>query len=31
LTSEGMDYRDGRLYLVPEDAPSRLFVFKLED
>jgi len=31
LTSEGMDYRDGRLYLVPENAPSRLFVFKLED
>ncbi|MGC8883752.1 MAG: DUF6454 family protein [Bryobacteraceae bacterium] len=29
-TSEGMDYRDGLLYLVPEDAPSRLFVFRME-
>jgi hypothetical protein len=24
---EGMTYRGGRLYLLPEDAPSRLFVF----
>jgi glutamine cyclotransferase len=29
-TNEGMDYRDGLLYLVPEDAPSRLFVFRWE-
>lgn len=28
LTNEGMDYRDGLLYLVPEDAPSRLFIFR---
>ncbi len=26
LTQEGMDARDGKLYLLPEDAPSRLFV-----
>lgn len=30
FTNEGMDYRDGLLYLVPEDAPSRLFVFRWE-
>lgn len=28
-TNEGMDVRDGRLYLLPEDGPSRLFVFAL--
>lgn len=27
-TNEGMDVRDGLLYLLPEDAPSRLFVFR---
>ena len=27
LTREGMDYRDGRLYLLPEDSHSRVFVF----
>lgn len=27
-TNEGMDVRDGMLYLLPEDAPSRLFVFR---
>lgn len=26
LTREGMDVRDGKLYLLPEDAPSRLLV-----
>jgi len=31
FTNEGMEYRDGRLYLVPEDSPSRLFIFRLED
>lgn len=30
FTQEGMDVRDGRLYLLPEDAPSRLFVFEIE-
>lgn len=25
---EGFDLRDGRLYLLPEDAPSRLFIFR---
>lgn len=29
-TNEAMDYRDGLLYLVPEDSPSRLFVFRME-
>lgn len=29
FTNEGMDLRDGMLYLLPEDAPSRLFVFSL--
>lgn len=29
-TNEGMDVRDGLLYLLPEDAPSRLFVFRGE-
>lgn len=27
LTHEGMTWRGGRLYMLPEDAPSRLFVF----
>lgn len=27
-THEGMALRDGRLYLLPEDAPSRLFEFR---
>jgi hypothetical protein len=30
FANEGMDIRDGRLYLLPEDAPSRLFVFEIE-
>jgi hypothetical protein len=30
FTREGMAVRNGRLYLLPEDGPSRLFVFKLE-
>lgn len=30
LTHEGMALRGGRLYLLPEDDPTRLFVFKLE-
>jgi hypothetical protein len=29
FTNEGMAVRDGKLYLLPEDAPSRLFVFRL--
>ena len=29
FTHEGMAIRDGRLYLLPEDGPSRLFVFEL--
>ena len=29
FTNEGMAIRDGTLYLLPEDGPSRLFVFKL--
>lgn len=28
-THEGMTIRDGKLWLLPEDDPSRLFVFKL--
>jgi hypothetical protein len=28
-THEGMAIRDGVLYLLPEDEPSRLFRFKL--
>jgi hypothetical protein len=28
-TREGMTFRKGRLFLLPEDAPSRLFVFEL--
>jgi hypothetical protein len=28
-TAEGMDVRNGRLYLLPEDTSSRLFVFGL--
>jgi hypothetical protein len=27
FTREGMTFRDGKLYLLPEDDPSRLFVF----
>jgi hypothetical protein len=27
-THEGMTLRDGRLYLLPEDAPTRLFEFQ---
>lgn len=30
LTHEGMAIDAGRLYLLPEDGPSRLFVFKLD-
>ncbi len=29
LTNEGMAVRGGKLYLLPEDGPSRLFVFSL--
>lgn len=29
FTNEGMDLRDNLLYLLPEDAPSRLFVFTI--
>jgi glutamine cyclotransferase len=29
FTNEGMAVVDGKLYLLPEDGPSRLFVFKL--
>ena len=29
-TNEGMAVRGDRLYLLPEDGPSRLFVFDLE-
>lgn len=29
FTNEGLDVRGGKLYLLPEDAPSRLFVFSL--
>jgi hypothetical protein len=28
-TNEGMTLRDGVLYLLPEDEPSRLFRFRL--
>jgi hypothetical protein len=28
-TQEGMAVKDGKLYLLPEDGPSRLFVFEL--
>jgi hypothetical protein len=28
-TNEGMTVRDGKLWVLPEDAPSRLFVFRL--
>lgn len=27
LTNEGLDFRGGTLFLLPEDAPSRIFVF----
>ena len=30
FTREGMAIRDGRLYLLPEDGPSRLYTFLLE-
>jgi hypothetical protein len=30
-TNEGMTIRDGKLWLLPEDAPSRLFVFRLPE
>jgi hypothetical protein len=30
-THEGMAIHDGLLYLLPEDAPSRVFVFRLPD
>lgn len=30
FTHEGMDLRDNLLYLLPEDSPSRLFVFSLD-
>lgn len=30
FNNEGMDLRDGILYLLPEDTPSRLFVFSLQ-
>lgn len=29
FTNEGMAVRDSKLYLLPEDGPSRLFVFRL--
>ena len=29
-TREGMTVRGGRLYLLPEDGPSRLFVFRMD-
>lgn len=29
LVNEGLDIRDGRAYLLPEDTPSRVFVFDL--
>ncbi len=29
FTNEGMAVADGKLYLLPEDGPSRLFVFRL--
>lgn len=31
FTNEGMALRRGRLYLLPEDGPSRLFVFRLPE
>jgi hypothetical protein len=30
FTNEGMTIRDGKLWLLPEDAPSRLFGFRLD-
>jgi hypothetical protein len=30
-TNEGMTIREGKLWLLPEDAPSRLFVFRLAE
>jgi len=29
LVQEGIDLRDGRIYLLPEDTPSRIFVFNV--
>lgn len=29
LAQEGVEVRDGRVYLLPEDTPSRLFVYEL--
>jgi sugar lactone lactonase YvrE len=29
LVQEGVDLRDGRIYLLPEDTPSRVFVFNV--
>lgn len=31
FTNEGMAIRDGKLYLLPEDGPSRLFIFNLPE
>lgn len=31
FTNEGMAVGDGKIYLLPEDGPSRLFVFRLPD
>jgi hypothetical protein len=31
LTHEGMAIAGGKLYLLPEDGPSRLFVYQLAD
>jgi len=31
FTNEGMAVGDGKLYLLPEDGPSRLFVFRLPE
>lgn len=30
FTHEGMDVREGKLYLAPEDEPTRVFIFELE-
>ena len=30
FTNEGLDWAGDRLYLLPEDAPSRLFVFPMK-
>jgi hypothetical protein len=31
FTQEGMAFRKGKLYLLPEDGRSRLFVFQLPE